>query len=57
MEFLSNLVSFVVVATICVAIGDFILFLLVKHKEKNKKKQENQVDSPASEDTKKEGVQ
>lgn len=56
LEFLGNLVSFLIVATICIFIGDMVLYLLVKFKEKKKKKQEKPMDSPTSEDTKKEGV-
>ena len=56
MEFIATLVRLAVIGTICIGIGDMILYAIVKFKEKNKKKQENQSDSPASEDTKKEGV-
>lgn len=56
LEFLGNLVSFLIVVTICIFIGDIVLYILVRFKEKKKKKQEKSADSPASDDTKKEGV-
>lgn len=56
LEFIGNLFSFLIVATICILIGDIVLYLLVRFKEKKKKKQKKPMDFPASEDTKKEGV-